>query len=120
MNRLQGFVRYASAAAEIGRVLGVDPAPDCGLLHGRILLQFRRLSVSRWSEEQRFDYALAAAAIARTVLASDAKRAVRKRATRAIVVVYEDVTLVRGCEVVARWECVVPSGVGEQLSDRIT
>jgi hypothetical protein len=116
MNRLQGFVRYASAAAGIGQALGVDPAPDCGLLHGRIMLAFRRLGASRWSEEQRIDYALRAVAIARTVLANDARRGVRKRATRAIVVVYEDITLVRGCEVVARWECVVPTGVGEQFN----
>jgi hypothetical protein len=44
------------------------------------------------------------------VLANDKRRAVRRRADRAIVVVYEDMTLVRGCEVVGRWECVVPSG----------
>jgi hypothetical protein len=113
MNRLQGFVRYASAATEIGRVLGLDPAPDCGLLHGRIMLTFRRLGASRWTQEQQFEYALQAVSIARVVLANDAKRAVRKRATRAIAVIYEDVTLVRGCEVTARWECIVPTGIGE-------
>jgi hypothetical protein len=43
------------------------------------------------------------------VLADDPRRAVRKRINRAIVVVFEDTTLVHGCEVVARWECVVPA-----------
>jgi hypothetical protein len=118
MNRLQGFVRYASAAAAIGQPLGVDPALDCGLFHGRIMLQFRRLGAWTWSEEQRIDYALRAVAVARVVLANDAKRAVRRRSTRAIVVVYEDAMIARGCDVVARWECVVPTGVGEQPSNR--
>jgi hypothetical protein len=34
---------------------------------------------------------------------------VRERAARAIVVVYEDVAVVQGCVVTARWECVVPA-----------
>lgn len=53
------------------------------------------------------EHAHRAAAIARSVLADDPRRAVRRRATRAVVIVYEDAALVRGCEVVARWECVI-------------
>lgn len=110
MSRLQiGVVRYASVAAAIAHALGVEPAPDCRIGHGRITLTFRRLGASRWSEAQQIDYALRAADVARRVLSADSRRAVRQRAARAIVVVYEDATLVRGCAVVARWECVVPT-----------
>jgi hypothetical protein len=118
MSRLQnesvwarlGMVPYASVATEIGRVLGVDPAPYCQIWQGRVALTFRRLGASRWSENQQIEHAVRAAAVARTVLAGDRRRAVRGRATRAILVVYEDATVVRGCAVVARWECVVPAG----------
>lgn len=110
MSRLRvGIVRYASIAAAIGRALGVEPAPHCQVGHGRITLTFRRLGASRWSEAQQIEHALRAAAIARTVLADDPRRAVRERAKRAIVVVYEDATLIQGCAVRARWECVVPA-----------
>ena len=109
MSRLQfGVIRYGAVAAAIARALGVEPAPDCRIGHGRITLTFRRLGASRWSENQQIEHALRAAATARTVLGDDPRRAVRERARRAIVVVYEDATLVRGCAVVARWECVVP------------
>jgi hypothetical protein len=43
------------------------------------------------------------------VLSEDSRPAVRKRASdRAIVIIYEDATLVRGCSVVSQWKCVVP------------
>jgi hypothetical protein len=110
MSRLQvGVVRYASVAAEIGRALGVESAPDCRIGQGRITLTFRSRGASRWPEAQQVEHALRVAAVARTVFAADPRRAVRQRATRAIVVVYEDATLIRGCEVLARWECVVPA-----------
>jgi hypothetical protein len=89
--------------------LGVEPVPVCRIGHGRITLTFRRAGASRWSEEQQIEHAIRVAAVARNVLANNPRRAVRRRATRAIVVVYEDLTLVRGCEVLARWECVVPA-----------
>jgi hypothetical protein len=111
MSRLQvGVVRFRSVAAAIAQALDVYPAPDCRIGHGRITLTFRRLGASHWSEQQQIEFAFQAIAIARSVLANDKRRAVRRRADRAIVVVYEDMTLVRGCEVVGRWECVVPSG----------
>jgi hypothetical protein len=72
-------------------------------------MTFRRLGASGWSKDQQIEYAIRAAAVARAVLADDHRRAVRRRVTRAIVVVYEDATLVQGCEVLARWECVVPA-----------
>ena len=110
MSRLRvGVVRYASVATAIGRALGVEPAPECQIGQGRITLTFRRLGASRWSENQQLEHALRTAAMARTVLAADPRRAVRERSTRAIVVVHEDATLVRGCAVLARWECVVPA-----------
>jgi hypothetical protein len=110
MSRLRlGVIRYASVATAIGRALGVEPAPSCQIGHGRITLTFRRLGASRWLESQQIEHALRAAETARAVLIDDPRRAVRVRATRAIVVVYEDVSLVQGCAVVARWECVVPA-----------
>jgi hypothetical protein len=113
MSRLQvGVARYGSVAQAIGRALGVEAAPQCQIGQGRITLTFRRLGASRWSEHQQIEHALRVAATARAVLADDPRRAVRERATRAIVVVYEDATLVRGCAVVARWECVVPAAHG--------
>lgn len=108
MSRLQvGVVRFASVATAIGRALGVEPAPYCRIGHGRITLTFRRIGASRWPESRQIEHALRAAATARAVLAADSRRSVRERANRAIVIVYEDATLVRGCAVLARWECVV-------------
>jgi hypothetical protein len=110
MSRLQvGVVRYLSAATAIGKALGVEPAPYCRIGHGRITLTFRQLGASRWSENQQIEYALRAAAAARAVLGDDPRRTVRERTNRAIVVVYEDATLIRGCAVVGRWECVIPA-----------
>ena len=110
MSRLQvGVVRYASAASAIAEALGVDPAPDCRIGAGRITLTFRRLGASRWPEDRQLEHAIRAVATARAVLAGDPRRAVRERATRAIVVVYEDATSLRGCAITARWECVVPA-----------
>jgi hypothetical protein len=96
-------------ATEIASALGVEPAPDCRIGQGRITITFRRLGASRWPENQQIEYALRVVAVARTVLANDSRRAVRDRVARAIVVVYEDATLLRGCEVLARCECVVPT-----------
>ena len=104
-----GIARYGSVAAAIARALGVEPPPDCRIGQHRITLTFRRLGAWRWSGEQQIEYAVRVAAVARAVLADDHRRAVRKRVNRAIVVIYEDTSLVRGCEVVSRWECVIPA-----------
>ena len=110
MSRMQvGLVRYAAVAKAIGRSLGVDPEPNCRIGHGRITVTFRQLGAASWPEERQMAYALRAAACARAVLRNDRRRAVRQRANRAIVVVLEDVSLVQGCAVAARWECVVPA-----------
>lgn len=103
-----GIIRYASVGAAIGRALGSEPAPNFRIDAGRITLTFRGLGASRWAEAQQIEHALRTVAVARRVLADDWRRSMRGRATRAIVVVYEDSTLVRGCAVVSRWECVVP------------
>jgi len=111
MKRLRvGVTRFASVANAIADALGIEPQPDCRIGHGRIMLTFRRLGASRWPEKQQIEFALRAAGIAREVLAADSRRTVRGRASRAIVVVYEDATLLSGCSVIARWECVVPPG----------
>ena len=109
MGRLRaGIVRYRSLATAISQALGIEPAPDCGIGKGRITITFRRIGASRWAEEEQIEFALEVAKIARAVIAGDDRHGVRRRASRAIVVTYEDTTLVRGCEAVARWECVVP------------
>ena len=111
MSRLKlGIVRYASVGNAIGDALHLESPPDCRIGQGRITLTFRQLGASRWPEARQIEHALHAAAVARGVLARDSRRAVRQRATRAIVVVYEDAGLSRGCGTVARWECVVPAG----------
>lgn len=110
MTRLQaGVVRYASVAREIAHVLGVTPEPEVRFGQWRITITFRRLGASRWPEAQQMDYAFRVADEARSAMAADRRGAVRSRAKRAIVVIYEDASSVRGCAVVARWECVIPA-----------
>lgn len=110
MRRIQaGVIRYASVAEAIVRALGIEPVPECRVGQGRITLTFRRLGASRWPESRQIEHALHVAATARRVLEGDSRASVRQRASRAIEVVYEDATLVRGCAVTARWECVVPA-----------
>ena len=111
MSRLRiGIVRYTSVAAAIGRALGIDPPPDIRIGQGRITLTFRSLGATRWPETKQIEQALSVAVVARQVLAADSRRAVKKRALdRAIVVVFEDATLIKGCSVIAQWKCVVPA-----------
>jgi hypothetical protein len=103
-----GLVRYSSLATAIERALGTERPPECRIGQGRITITFKRLGATRWDESRQIDYALRAATIARRIIAEDKRRSVRERVNRAIEVVYEDTTLLRGCAVVARWECVVP------------
>ena len=109
MSRLRvGVIRYASVANRIGQALGVDAPPECHIGRGRITITFRGIGASRWPEARQVDYALRVASVTRKLLAADTRRAIRRRAVdRAIVVVLEDATLLHGCSVVARWECVV-------------
>ena len=111
MSRLRiGIVRYSSVADAIGRALGIDPPPDIRIGQGRITLTLRSLGATRWSEAKQIDEALKIAVTARAVLAADTRRSVKKRALdRAIVVVFEDATLIKGCSVIAEWKCVVPA-----------
>jgi hypothetical protein len=110
VNRLRiGIVRYAAVAEAIARELTVERVPDCRIGQGRVYITFRSIGASRWSEQRQMEHALKAAAIARAVFASDQRTAVRRRAGRAIVVVYEDASSLRGCSVTAKWECVVPA-----------
>lgn len=110
MNRLRvGIIRYAAVAEAIARELTLDTMPDCRIGQGRVYITFRSIGASRWSEERQVDHALKAAAIARAVFASDRRTTVRRRVQRAIVVVYEDASSVRGCSVTAKWECVIPA-----------
>ena len=104
-----GIVRYASVGKRIADTLGVHPGPEV-ILGSRIRIIFRSIGGSRWPEEQQMDFALQVADVARRAIAIDSRRSVRRRAgTSAIVVVFEDATLRRGCSVVSRWECIVPA-----------
>jgi hypothetical protein len=119
MSRIQvGVVRYPKVGAAIARALGGSSEPECRIGHGRVTLTFRRLGATHWPEAQQLEYALRAASVARSILASDARSAVRRRAGRAIDIVYEDATLVQGYPVAARWECVVPAAQPVTSSER--
>jgi hypothetical protein len=110
MTRLRvGLVRYSSLASAIERALGTERPPECRIGQGRITITFKRLGATRWDEGRQIEHALRVATIAREIIVEDKRRTVRQRASRAIEIVYEDTTLVRGCAVVARWECVVPA-----------
>jgi cysteine synthase len=108
MPRLRvGVSRYLSVANRIAASLGVDPAPEVAV-GGRVRIIFRSIGASRWPEAQQVDYALQVASVARQAMAADTRRLIRRRALgSAIVVVFEDATLRRGCSIVAKWECVV-------------
>ena len=113
MTRLRvGVVRYASLASAIEEALGAERPPECRIGQGRITITFKRLGATRWPETRQIEHALRVASVTHEILAADSRRSVRQRATRAIEVVYEDASLVRGCAVVARWECVVPGAIG--------
>ena len=103
-----GVVRYASVANEIAAALGVQPPPEV-VVGRRIRIVFRSIGAARWPEDRQVDYALHVAEIARGILAEDARRHIRRRiGGSAIVIVFEDATLRRGCSIVSRWEAVVP------------
>ncbi len=100
---------FRSVGDAIARVLRVDPAPDCHILHGRTVITFRRIGAARWPEAQQMEFALRVADVTRAVLADEKRRQLRKGATRAIVIAFKDSAVVQGCEVTARWECTVPA-----------
>jgi hypothetical protein len=109
------IARYPSVAREIAAAMGMKPPPIVRIGRGRITMTFRQSGGTRWPPEQRIDYAIQAANVARIVCSEDDRRLVRRRANRAVVVVFEDVMLEQGCDVQARWECVVPV---QRISDR--
>jgi hypothetical protein len=105
-----GVIRYASVGRAIARTLGVQPPPECNVGQGRIRVTFKNVGAARWTEDERIQYAFQVAEVARMILADDHRRLVRRRARRAIVVVYDDISLEQGCEVSSKWECVVTGG----------
>jgi len=107
--RILEVITFRSVGTAIAQALGVNPPPECRIAHGRTTITFRRLGASRWPEAQQIDYALRATAVARGVFEGDDRRQVRRAATNATVVVFEDATILHGCAVVGRWECVVPA-----------
>jgi hypothetical protein len=101
--------RFKEAAKEIAGELGVNPPPDVRIGRGRITVKFKQLGASGWSEARRIDHAFQVAAVIRELLGATTKRSLRRRASRAVVVTYEDATLAHGCDIDSRWICVVPA-----------
>lgn len=100
--------RFSALGEEIAAGLGVRPAPDVRIGRGRTTIRYWQLGASGWTEARRIDHAMETAAVVRSMLASSSRWAVRRRSSRAIVVIYEDALLANGCDIDARWECVVP------------
>ena len=92
----------------VARGLRVDESPDCRIVNGRTVITFRRLGAVQWPEAQQVEFALRTADVARAVLAEHPRWQLRRGATRAIVVAFRDATVLQGCEVTRRWECIVP------------
>lgn len=99
---------FRSVGEAVARALNMESVPECRVVHGRVTLSIRRLGASRWPEAQQIELALRVVEAARVVLAGDSRWQLRRGATRAIVVIYEDASVVQGCAVTARWECAVP------------
>ncbi|MFL5619135.1 MAG: hypothetical protein ACJ79A_12190 [Gemmatimonadaceae bacterium] len=99
---------FRSVGDAVARALRVDQSPDCRIVNGRTVITFRRLGAARWPEAQQMEFAQRAAAVARAVLTDDPRRQLKRGATRAIVIAFKDAAVVQGCEVTARWECIVP------------
>jgi hypothetical protein len=109
MNRPRiGIIRYTPLVRDLANSLGIQTVPAFRIGRGRITLIFRQLGASRWPAEERIEYAFHVANVTRSMFAADHRRLVRRRANRAIVVVFEDVFLERGCDITARWQCIVP------------
>ena len=107
-----GF-KYREAADAISRDMGIHPPPLIRIGRGRITIRFRQLGASSWPETRRIEHAFEVAAFARSLLAGDLRRALRRRASRAVVVIYEDATLANGCDIDSRWECVIPASADQ-------
>jgi hypothetical protein len=100
---------FRSIGDAIAHALQLPVSPECRVVNGRVTLTFRRLGAARWPEMQQMELVHRAVGVARGVLADDSRRQLRRGAARAIVVVFEDASLVQGCAVTARWECALPA-----------
>jgi hypothetical protein len=104
-----GITRYRALAKEIADATGFNPPPVCRIGRGRITILFKQSGATRWPEGEKFEQAFRIADLARSMISADKRRLVRRRSRRAVVVIYEDRMMQRGCDVTARWHCVVPS-----------
>lgn len=113
MSRLRaGVVRFASVADAIEARLGIAARPRVTIGHGRILIAVRNIGATRWELATQMTRAHEMAAVARAVLAEDARASVRRRTVNAVVVRFEDIAAAQGCDVRATWECVIPTPPG--------
>jgi hypothetical protein len=104
--------RFAPVLQAIEQRLAPDGRLTCRLGAGRVYLVLRGAGASRWDPEVQLARALEMAATTRAMLAADPRGPVRAHASHAVVVRFEDVSVERGCEVRAHWECVVPRPAG--------
>jgi hypothetical protein len=107
-----GFASLGQLADALAARAGLAGGVRCQIVNGRVRIVFRNAGLTDIPPERRMAIALDVAALARERLAAGYARSFMRFAGRAVVVVYEDVRLVSGCNVSAEWTCVVPSGVG--------
>jgi len=103
------LTRYASLLEDIERQLAPDGKLTCRFGAGRVYLEWRGAGASRWDPATQLARALEMATALRATLAADTRAPVRVHAKHAVVVRFEDVGVVEGCEVRGLWECIVPS-----------
>ena len=101
--------RYPDVLEALERQLAPEGHLTCEFGAGRVYVVLRGVGATRWDPAAQLARALEMATSARATLAADSRAAVRVHARHAIVVRYEDVTVAKGCEVRAQWECVVPT-----------
>ncbi len=111
MKRPSLDLRLRKAGKTIAEELGVEPPPLIRIARGRLTIRFRQLGASRWSETDRMEHAFEIAATVRAILAAHSRWVLRRRASRAVAVIYQDTMIVNGCDIESRWECVVPVSV---------
>jgi hypothetical protein len=114
MKRPKIDFRYRKAAKAIAERFDTNPPPECRIGRGRITLRFRQTGDASWPEPERIDYAFRVASFVRGILAEDTRRALRRRASRAVVVIYEDMMIASGCDIDIRWACVVPASTDQR------
>lgn len=115
MKRPRIDLLHRKAARELADQFGTSPPPECRIGRGRITLKFRQTGAATWPETERMNHAFGVASRVRELLALSQRRALRRRASRAVVVIYQDFIIANGCDIDIRWACVVPVSADQRL-----